>query len=308
MDLEIFAKSDVGNSRALNEDAFGVSEKKGLIVVCDGMGGHNAGAHASRLAVRTVFEMCQRLGEEEIEQITSDVKGLEDYGCARLIAAVRLANQRIFQKSLERPEFRGMGTTLTAIEIRKNLALIVHIGDSRLYRFRHQKLERLTEDHTWVNELILDHEIDPREAEKFEKRNVITRAVGSESNIKIDLRIEPIESGDLFLLCTDGLTKALTDNDIQRVVSFNKKNLKHTVNHLIDNANMKDGSDNITVALMYIKSLEQADIHFHPISLTIKAEEHQITNLENKILKKTRVKHRLSGQIIDFFKRLLKIG
>ena len=308
MDLEIFAKSDVGNSRALNEDAFGVSEKKGLIVVCDGMGGHNAGAHASRLAVRTVFEMCQRLGEEEIEQITSDVKGLEDYGCARLIAAVRLANQRIFQKSLERPEFRGMGTTLTAIEIRKNLALIVHIGDSRLYRFRHQKLERLTEDHTWVNELILDHEIDPREAEKFEKRNVITREVGSESNIKIDLRIEPIESGDLFLLCTDGLTKALTDNDIQRVVSFNKKNLKHTVNHLIDNANMKDGSDNITVALMYIKSLEQADIHFHPISLTIKAEEHQITNLENKILKKTRVKHRLSGQIIDFFKRLLKIG
>jgi len=308
MDLEIFAKSDVGNSRALNEDAFGVSEKKGLIVVCDGMGGHNAGAHASRLAVRTVFEMCQRLGEEEIEQITSDVKGLEDYGCARLIAAVRLANQRIFQKSLERPEFRGMGTTLTAIEIRKNLALIVHIGDSRLYRFRHQKLERLTEDHTWVNELILDHEIDPREAEKFEKRNVITRAVGSESNIKIDLRIEPIESGDLFLLCTDGLTKALTDNDIQRVVSFNKKNLKHTVNHLIDNANMKDGSDNITVALMYIKSLEQADIHFHPISFTIKAEEHQITNLENKILKKTRVKHRLSGQIIDFFKRLLKIG
>lgn len=308
MDLEIFAKSDVGNSRALNEDAFGVSEKKGLIVVCDGMGGHNAGAHASRLAVRTVFEMCQRLGEEEIEQITSDVKGLEDYGCARLIAAVRLANQRIFQKSLERPEFRGMGTTLTAIEVRKNLVLIVHVGDSRLYRFRHQKLERLTEDHTWVNELILDHEIDPREAEKFEKRNVITRAVGSESNIKIDLRIEPIESGDLFLLCTDGLTKALTDNDIQRVVSFNKKNLKHTVNHLIDNANMKDGSDNITVALMYIKSLEQADIHFHPISLTIKAEEHQITNLENKILKKTRVKHRLSGQIIDFFKRLLKIG
>ena len=116
-----------------------------------------------------------------------------------------------------------MGTTISALAIDQGHALIAHVGDSRIFRFRKDKMELMTEDHTLLNELILDKEIDADQIESFKNKNVITRALGLNRTVKIDLRIEPLNQGDIFLLCTDGLTKALSENEINGIVLFNKK-------------------------------------------------------------------------------------
>ena len=280
------AQSDVGTARSVNEDFCGIFEEDGLAIVCDGMGGHNAGAKASRLGVATIRYMYLFLDPTVHYQITKDLVARDLNVASRLIGAIRLANRNIYNQSIREPELRRMGTTVSALAICDGAVIIAHVGDSRIYRFRQDKMELLTEDHTWVNELIQDQEIDREQAKKFDKKNVITRAIGVNGSIKIDLGIEPITHGDLFLICTDGLTKALTDEEIKRIILFNNGNLEHTLRHLIDTANMKDGSDNITVALVSIENIKPGNTVYQPIYLTLKAENKQINRVEDKILKR----------------------
>lgn len=285
MKIKILAKTDPGNSRDHNEDYFGVDNQRGLVVVCDGMGGHNAGGHASKVAVETFQKMYAALDRATTSQLTQDLKRSEFISAARLIAAIRLANRQLFNESADEPKLRGMGTTLTALEIRNGTAVIGHVGDSRIYRIREQKIELLTQDHTWVNELIEDKEIQPQEAKKFGNRNVITRAIGLEPAVKIDVLLQPMQAEDLFLVCTDGLNKALSDEEIERIVNYNNKNFEHTIQHLIDDANIKDGSDNITVILAHVAKVDTTGNERQSGCLTLKPEKKEIIGLENRLLK-----------------------
>lgn len=286
MKLTMLAGSETGPARSINEDFCGIFEEDGLAVVCDGMGGHNAGANASRLAVTTIRYMYLFLDTAFHYQVTKDLI-VQDLGvAARLVGSIRLANRNVYNRSSRQPELRGMGTTVSALAIQDGLAIIAHVGDSRIYRFRQQTMKLITEDHTWVNELIQDQEINQEDAKNFEKQNVITRALGLSASIKIDVGIEPIQPGDLFLICTDGLTKALSDEEISRIVFFNEGNLDHTLHHLIDTAMMKDGSDNITIAFVAIDEQEPFSAGYDSDYLTLKAENKQTTQIEEKILKR----------------------
>ncbi len=286
MKLRMLAGSDTGIARAVNEDFCGIFEEQGLAIVCDGMGGHNAGANASRLAVMTIRYMYLFLDPSVHHQITRDLEPHHLEIAARLVGSIRLTNRNIYRKSIQHAEWRGMGTTVSALSFQNNLAIIAHVGDSRIYRIRGSTITRLTQDHTWVNELIQDQEIDSEAAKKFEKKNVITRALGLSGSIKIDAGIEPVEAGDLFLICTDGLTRALSDEEIKRIILFNQGNLDHSLTHLIDTATMKDGSDNITVALVAVDALDPIPSEHPSKYLTLKEENKQLTMMEDRILER----------------------
>ena len=228
----MIAGSDSGTARTVNEDCCGSFEEHGLAIVCDGMGGHVAGANASRLAVTTIRYMYLYLDPAIHYQITKDLIARDLNIASRLTGAIRLTNRHVYNKSLQESELRGMGTTVSALSIHHNVAVIAHVGDSRIYRIRQGTIKLLTEDHTWINELILDQEIDREAAKKFEKKNVITRALGLNGAIKIDIGINPVELGDLYVICTDGLTKALSDEEIKRIIGHNSVNRRSKVHGL----------------------------------------------------------------------------
>ena len=300
--LKIDAISDAGVARIKNEDSFGIFEKDYLFIVCDGMGGHQAGAVASNLAVETTADMYAKLDETILRKITIELK--KEWNIAsRLIASIRLANRMIFNQSCANLNHQGMGTTISALAIVDNFAISAHVGDSRIYRFRKGKMELLTEDHTWVNELIFDKEIDANQAGKLKNKNVITRALGLDRTVKIDLRIDPLLKGDSFLLCTDGLIKALSDDEIKRIVIYNKKNLSHTLKHLIDNSNMIDGSDNSTVIMFVVENNLSVSSKNNLTKVTLKAQDKRTTRLENNVLKKYYSKSIISDQFKNKLKR-----
>jgi len=285
LNLKIDARSDAGVTRIKNEDSFGIFENENLFLVCDGMGGHQAGDFASRLAVKTTAEMFVKLDEKILRKITKDLK--HEWNIAsRLVGSIRLANRMIYNQSCANLSHQGMGTTISALAIEGGFAISGHVGDSRIYRFRKENMELLTEDHTWVNELILDKEINANQAGKLKNKNIITRALGLDRTVKIDFRIDPLQKGDIFLLCTDGLTKALSDDEIKRIVLYNKKRLNHTLKHLIDNANMKDGSDNSTAIMLVVENSLSFPKRKILTKMTLKAQDKRTSRIENNLLKK----------------------
>lgn len=306
MKLKMLARSDSGTTRTANEDFCGIFEEDGLAIVCDGMGGHKAGANASRLAVKTIRYIYLFLDPSVHFRITQDLLAKNLNIASRLVGSIRLANRNVYNKSSREQNLKGMGTTVSALAIYDDVAVIAHVGDSRIYRIRQNMISLLTEDHTWINELIQDQEIDKEEAKKFEKQNVITRALGLSGSIKIDVGIEPVQQGDLFLICTDGLTKALSDEEIKRIVLFNNGNLDHTLQHLIDTAMMKDGSDNITVALAAIEQVDSVNTLYQPLYLTLPDENKQTTYLEDKILKRELYNRTNSESVDESFSKLFK--
>ncbi len=285
MKLNISALSDTGTVRPRNEDHFGVFEKEGLIVICDGIGGHKAGDAASRLAVETFKKFYTELDPEIHQEVTKDLKNNALKCVSKIVSACRLTNRRLYNLGHQEIRYRGMGTTLTAIEFDDDKAIIAHIGDSRVYKIQNNEMRMLTVDHTWINELIQDKEIDPKDADKFIKKNVITRAMGLEAAIKIDVHIEPIERDDKFLLCTDGLSKALTNDEIKNIIFYNGKNLDHALRHLVDNANIKDGSDNITAILAHVEKINRSAKKRAQKSIILKPENKHISDVINKIVK-----------------------
>ena len=289
MKLEMAAKTDVGKVREANEDHYSLLEDDNLAILCDGMGGHKAGAKASQLAVSTIRYVYSFLDQKSHYKIAADLEEAHKEIAARLVSSIRLANRQIYNKAHKEKQYNGMGTTISALLLRENTACICHVGDSRVYRLRNDEFELLTEDHSWVNELIQDHEIEKNEASRFEKKNVITRALGLAPTVKIDLTLEPIEAGDIFLLCSDGLTNGLSDDEIKDIISYNIDDiddLENAVTELIDSANDSDGSDNITVSLVKVLKKNSFDKTLLPSSVTLKTELNDVSSLENKILKK----------------------
>jgi protein phosphatase len=223
--IEIYGLSDIGRVREKNEDSFCFDAELGFMIVGDGMGGHKRGDVASKMATSIVYE--------------TNI----------LIWAFDYANSVIWNKSQENEEFKGMGTTLTScIFYDKNRFSIVHIGDSRVYLVRDNKILQLTEDDSFVMEQYRSGAITLEEAKKSSYRNVLTKAIGAKQYNSYFVYQGKVKGNDIFLLTTDGLTRGIDENEIFKIVNSNVFG-PDTIRKLIDTANKKDGSDNITVVM-----------------------------------------------------------
>ncbi len=278
------AHSDVGNLRASNEDSFYISEDENLIIVCDGMGGQVAGGLASKIAVETVKDVYLNVKQDKLDKLFPDLEGSLTGTARRLVAAVRLANRRIFKTAIKFPKLRGMGTTVAAITFDSNLATMVHVGDSRILRLSDNKILQLTEDHSWLNELIADDEIDEEDIETFSKKNVITRALGSSPAIKIDIHCEKYKKDDMYILATDGMHNAIPQEEIKKLIYKSKNGiLQKVAKFLIESAKAIDGSDNITVALAKVTK-DSSNKTVVGTSKTIFEEDDRTRARENKFI------------------------
>lgn len=249
MRLESFGITDVGMKRSLNEDAFYCCDEIGLYLVADGMGGHAAGEVASARAVEAIVDFVHRhIADDTLTWPFSYDRNLSVYANA-LLCGIRLANHQLCAMQQATPELGGMGTTIAALRITGNEAVIAHVGDSRVYRFRNGTLTPLTSDHSWVNEQVQKKLISIEDARNHRYRNVITRALGNRFDVEIDVSTLVAEPHDVFLLATDGLTGPVEDDTIAEALR-NRTSLRDCANHLVSLANMAGGPDNITVVLV----------------------------------------------------------
>ena len=233
---EHFHKSDTGRQRRANEDS--LFARSPLFVVADGMGGAQAGEVASRIAV------------EAYERGLPGTGGAEE----RLAAVAQLANQRIHDLGVQDPTRSGMGTTLTAALVDGEVVSLAHVGDSRAYRMRAGELQQLTVDHSLVGELVRRGKLTDAEAQDHPQKSVITRALGVEAHVEVDTISYSAQAGDLFLICSDGLTTMIEDDLIADVLR-DSKTLSQAGQRLVDEANESGGRDNITVILFRLEEL-----------------------------------------------------
>jgi serine/threonine protein phosphatase PrpC len=237
--VEVAGLTDVGRVRSANEDAYGLCPEAGLFVVCDGMGGAAAGEVASQAAVAAVTEaLCD-------PEMAGDPR-------RALASGIAEANRRVFSRSEHEPSLHGMGTTLVALLAREGRIWIAHVGDSRCYRLRAGVLQRMTQDHSLVDEQIRLGQMTPAEAEVSPLRNVITRAIGTRGSVVPDIEEMVTEHGDLFLLCSDGLTKEVSEPELTEVMRGDASDLQALCLRLIQAANDSGGSDNITAVVVRI--------------------------------------------------------
>lgn len=252
MKLEVFGKSDVGRIRSNNEDAFKIDEKIGLMVVADGMGGHSAGEVASKMAVETIVESMRRFVIHGEVAILGKVNPDFSERTNQLASSIRLSNQIIYESAKAKPQYQGMGTTVDSVWVGKEKISIAHVGDSRVYLVRVGKINPLTRDHSLVAEQEAKGLITREEAEKSEIKNILTRAVGVAENVEVDMLETEWYDGDILIVCTDGLCRMVSDEQILETV-FKMKNPKMTAEHLIDMANVAGGLDNTTVIAAHLK-------------------------------------------------------
>lgn len=230
------ALTDRGRKRPSNEDAFGYSVEDGVYVVCDGMGGAAAGEIASSIAVDEYLRnLCPRDSATELP--------------AQAHQAVAAANDAIFSRAERNPKLSGMGTTLVSLLVEETRVWVLNVGDSRCYRLRAGRIEQLTLDHSLVDEQVRLGRMSRSEALRSPLRNVITRALGTQTQVTPDLFQFEVETGDLFLLCSDGLSRELSDKQIEFAIGANLP-LTTLCSHLIEGAKKAGGHDNITAILV----------------------------------------------------------
>ena len=260
MRISCYGNTDPGLVRDHNEDAFYISEIEPLYVVADGMGGHNCGEVASRIAVETIAEYYnETAGQESVDLITRTAagKGLWPFGKRRrsatyeelrLESGIQEANARILVAGEEDRSKQGMGTTLVSCYFTDGGVFVGHVGDSRCYLFREGKLTQLSEDHSLANEYVRMNILSPEDIDNFPYKNVIVRALGLAEHVQVEVHRHDFEMGDRFLLCSDGLSDMLKDaqiGDVLREIA----DVEDAVEELIERANDAGGVDNITVII-----------------------------------------------------------
>lgn len=228
--------SDIGLVRSTNEDSY-ICEPPHLFVVADGMGGHVAGEIASKLAATTVSRYIkENASESNFEEL--------------LKQAIVHANTSTYQLAQSKEELNGMGTTVTAVYVDNNTVYWGHVGDSRIYLLRNREFSQITKDHSLVWELVQSGNITKEEAKNHPKRNMLTRAVGTSCIIKIDTGAVHWEPGDIILMCTDGLTNMVSEQEIYNLIRTHQGDFPSIVNQLVTQANKAGGLDNITTILL----------------------------------------------------------
>ena len=233
--------TDTGRKRRRNEDAYVVEPP--LFAIADGMGGAQAGEVASRLAAAAVRES------------GADGAG----GEAGIVALMQEANRRVYDRSSTDPHTSGMGTTMTVALVEADRVAFGHVGDSRAYLIRDGRIEQLTEDHSLVNELMKSGKLSPEEAETHPQRSVITRALGTDPDVDVDTFSVPAQGGDLFLLCSDGLTDMVEQGEILALVERNRDSIEAALKSLVKAANRGGGEDNITIVAFEIANVAVHD-------------------------------------------------
>ncbi|MBI3735190.1 Stp1/IreP family PP2C-type Ser/Thr phosphatase [Candidatus Sumerlaeota bacterium] len=256
--IQAGGQSDVGLKREHNEDSILLSKELGLFAVADGMGGHAAGEVASRLEQEK-----GALNEQTAQEGLSPGEKI-------LYLAISNANKRLCVMSEENSSYFGMGTTVAAIYVVGDQIHIAHVGDSRVYRLRDNTLELLTQDHSWVNEQLQKNVLSEDEARNHRWRNVITRALGNRADVEIDIKTVEAKEGDLYLLCSDGLTTMVDDAGIARTLVANGPNLEKSCAELVRAANDAGGHDNVSVVLIRVEnqSVTEDDAETKPANLT----------------------------------------
>lgn len=239
---EFFGSTDIGRTRSSNQDFLGNKKEENLFLVADGMGGHVGGERASHLAVDTILDK-YRPGEEKKKNFQQIKKSLEQ--------AIQSANAAIFEESLQDHERQQMGTTIVALVLHGGQAVLAHVGDSRIYRLRNSKLEQLTVDHSLVQEQIKAGIIREEDSKNHRMKNVITRALGIEKEVEVDMKSVRVQEGDLFLLCSDGLHGMISDEDILQIL-LSEPDLERCGRSLIESANENGGKDNVTATLVRV--------------------------------------------------------
>ncbi len=231
-------RSHVGMVRAINEDACLAMPELGLWAVADGMGGHEAGDIASQMIIET------------LQQIPFPLNWPDFLNSVR--EALYNVNQRLREESAQRYQHRTIGSTVVVLLAYETQCACLWVGDSRIYRLRNAHLEQLTRDHSHVQELVDQGLLAPEEAQRHPLANVITRAVGSADDLQIDEVMHPLQNGDLFLLCSDGLNKVVPDEEIARLLEHSNHNCQEAVKAFIHLALMRDASDNVTTVVVAI--------------------------------------------------------
>lgn len=249
--LQIVMNTDVGRLRQHNEDKVEIDTKLGLAVLADGMGGHKAGEIASSLAVGTTMEHIRH----ELEDIDPNAVCTESgrtHGSIIMRKAIQMANHTISHTAATQPLFQGMGTTIVALLYYHNRLSVGHVGDSRLYRLRDGQFEQLTTDHSLVQDMLNKGYINQEEAKSSAHKNLVTRALGIESSVEVDIQEFDTIPGDIYLLCSDGLSDMISDDHIKNITSKHQNNLDKASTELIKQANYAGGEDNISVILVKI--------------------------------------------------------
>ncbi|MDD5629368.1 MAG: Stp1/IreP family PP2C-type Ser/Thr phosphatase [Elusimicrobia bacterium] len=243
---EFSGRTDAGCVRSNNEDSFGIDADLGLLVVADGMGGHNSGEVASELVVSTVRDEARRVlgGPASSEPEPGD--GVPSARCRRLEGFIKTANTLIYGKGRAFPKDAGMGTTVVAVLADGKSLSVAHVGDSRLYLFRGGVLTQLTEDHSLVGDQLRRGLITPEAAAHSALQNILTRAVGAEPEVLVDVAEHAVRPGDVLLLATDGLDKMVSDAELARVLARGLSPYE-AADRLVDMARQAGGTDNITV-------------------------------------------------------------
>lgn len=244
--------SDVGRMRSNNEDCYRMVEPMHLFVVSDGMGGEAHGEVASALAVETIVKHCMDGENNPATSLYGDPQpGLSDRG-RRLASAVHLANKKIFETAEQHPEQHGMGATLTAAWLDDGKLSVAHVGDSRAYLLRSGTLQQLTSDHSLVAEQVRRGILTAAEADQSEMQSVLLRALGTHEDVDVDAEEHPLFPGDILLLCSDGLTRMLTEPEIAGTLQV-ETSPKNAADKLIELANDNGGADNITVVVVRLE-------------------------------------------------------
>jgi PPM family protein phosphatase len=245
--LEVATATHPGMVRSHNEDSIAADADIGLAVLADGMGGYNAGEVASGIAVELI--------RTEVKNALAGGKGgeLNGTGAETLIAehAVR-ANAAIYQAAQSQPQYSGMGTTLVVALWHDNQMSVGHIGDSRLYRMRGESFEQVTRDHSLLQEQIDSGMITKEQARHSQNKNLVTRAVGIDPQVEAEVHTYTVEQGDIYLLCSDGLSDMVSDEDMQLTLASLQTNLSLAAQQLVQQANDNGGRDNVSVILVRI--------------------------------------------------------
>lgn len=238
--MKTFSITDIGQRRETNQDYVYTSEKPvgnlpNLFIVADGMGGHNAGDYASKYTVETIVDVASK------SKLTEPIAILDE--------AIQTANRMLIDRANENPQMKGMGTTVVALTILGSHLFIANVGDSRLYVVN-QEIQQITRDHSLVEEMVRLGELDKEIAREHPDKNIITRAIGAIAEVDIDFFEIDVEQGDSILMCSDGLTNMIEDEDIRAII-MSQRDVAEQAEKLVDTANRNGGRDNITVIVIH---------------------------------------------------------
>ncbi|MEE9442353.1 MAG: Stp1/IreP family PP2C-type Ser/Thr phosphatase [candidate division Zixibacteria bacterium] len=252
MIIKSAGKTDIGLVRKLNEDSIRLAPSANLFIVCDGMGGHNAGEVASATACDIVKGLYCNHYTDLLKDDRLKLPRIFPPSTDVLTKAVRIANHWIYKKASDNSALTGMGTTIVAVVIEEDIITILHAGDSRIYKFANKKLTPLTIDHSWAAELEQNENISTEEAKNLVNRNVITRALGVKVSVDIDVAVRKIVENEIYILCSDGLCGFVDDGDIRDVTAACNEDIDKICDDLVQLANDRGGSDNVSVVAIKI--------------------------------------------------------